>query len=134
MGLVLPVLLLIGAAPVVLRLGARYARWLEQVNVHANGRRNARLAPARPARIAGVAVVDDELLVQLVAIDGVEPGPVTYWLNARSEAMAIAATERCYTKRLLVHYRATDSALILVDVGDQIVPMLGLEAGADPPI
>ena len=130
-------LLLISSGPMVLRLGTRYAAWLERVNANGNGRGTARLAQAKPARIASVAVVDDELLVQLVAVDavhGVGPGQVTYWLNARSEAITIAATERCCAKRSLVHYRATDSALVLVDVGDQIVPMLGLEAGADPTI
>jgi hypothetical protein len=140
-GLAVPALVLLSAVPSVLWLGSRYAAWLDRSQStagEADGARSGsssapRPGSARSARIASVAVIDDELLVQLVAFDELAPGPSIYWLNARSDEASIEAAERCCAEHSLIRYRISDSALVLLEVGDAIVPMLSSAAQLPPP-
>ncbi len=142
MALVLQACLLLALAPSALWLGARYWSWLERGDRSTHDPRTSELdaittsraGARRSARIAGVAVVDDELLVQLEAVDLNAGTPLVYWLNARVDAVPIEATERCCVERTLVQYCLTDSALVLVDVGGTIVPLLDAAAQPEPPL
>ncbi len=142
MALVLQAFLILALGPSALWLGARYWSWLEGRERSAHAPHPSELGPimasmlgtCRCARIASVAVVDDELLIQLETVDRGAGTPAVYWLNARVDAVPIEATERCCVERALIQYCVTDTALVLLDVGGTIVPMLGAAAQSEPPL
>lgn len=127
--------------PSVLWFGGRYWSWAERRDRSRSERIGAEAGPStaghlgvcRSARIGTLAVVDDELLVQLVAVDETEATSAVHWLNARSDAAHIEAAERCCAARGLIHYYVTDSSHVVLEVDGTIMAMLASSAQSEPP-